>query len=323
MLPRLVQKGYALSHVDFHLLSSEDLSTLSTLLNAESQHLLMRRVEYPLRFPCNLFWIDGRQTVALDLLNRSIRYLQGQSGFEDDPLSLVLMCTKYSKAVLTNLEEADNVLVLHNLLQRFDSLNLPYWKIKTGNMRALLMERQRKINKAVNYLQQLLPECRNIYGPFHELTSMVFENMMRSLVITSVSEAKQYVEAIREDTEAMAPTQPKARELLRQLGLLYLDCGDFKEADQVLRKVLSLEIELNGQDSIEAGHSHAGLAYLGLQYPQEDSLFHGQEWRRIQEHVYGSTANRGTADSYIVLAKLRLGKNTFGINKVLILDSII
>jgi hypothetical protein len=120
----------------------------------------------------------------------------------------------------------------------------------------------------------------------------------------------------------MAPTQPKARELLRQLGLLYLDCGDFKEADQVLRKVLSLEIELNGQDSIEAGHSHAGLAYLGLQYPQEDSLFHGQEWRRIQEHVYGSTANRGTADSYIVLAKLRLGKNTFGINKVLILDSI-
>jgi hypothetical protein len=133
---------------------------------------------------------------------------------------------------------------------------------------------------------------------------MVFYNMMGCLVITGVSKAKQHLEAIREDTEAMVPTQPKVRELLRQLGLLYLQCGDFKEADQVLRKVLSLEIELNGQDSIEAGRSHAGLANLGLQYPQEDSLFHGQEWRRIQEHVYGSTANHGTADSYIVLAEL-------------------
>jgi tetratricopeptide (TPR) repeat protein len=302
MLPRLVQRGYALPQVDFQLLGSEDLNTASTLLGAEPQHLLMRRVEYPLRFPCNLFWMDGRQTVALDLLNKSIRYLQGQNGFEDDPLSLVLMYTKHSKTMVTKLEEADNV--LRNLMERFDSLNLPYWKIKTGNMLALLMKQQLKINEAVNYWQQLLPECRNLYGPFHELTCMVFHNMMGCLVITGVSKAKQHVEAIREDTEAMAPTQPKARELLRQLGLLYLDCGDFKEADQVLRKVLSLEIELNGQDSIEAGHSHAGLAHLGLQYPQEDSLFHGREWRRIQEHVYGSTPNRGTAASYIVLAEL-------------------
>jgi tetratricopeptide (TPR) repeat protein len=309
MLPRLVQKGYALPHVDFRLLSSEELNTASTLLDAEPQHLLMRGIEYPLRFPCNLFWMDGRQTVALDLLNKSIRYLQTQSGFENDPLSLVLMYTKHSKTMVTNLEEADNV--LRNLLERFNSLNLPYWKIKTGNMLALLMKQQLKINEAVNYWQQLTAECRNLYGPFHELTSMVFYNMMGCLVITGVSKAKQHVEAIREDTEAMAPTQPRARELLRQLGLLYIDCGDFKEADQVLRKVLSLEIELNGRDSIEVGRSHAGLAHLGLRYPQEDSLFHGQEWRRIQEHVYDSTANRGTADSYIVLAEL-LCMNIFG-----------
>jgi hypothetical protein len=62
--------------------------------------------------------MDGRQTVALDLLNKSIRYLRGQSGFEDDPLSLVLMYTKYSNTMVINLEEADNV--LRNLLERFD-----------------------------------------------------------------------------------------------------------------------------------------------------------------------------------------------------------
>jgi hypothetical protein len=62
--------------------------------------------------------MDGRQTVALDLLNKSIRYLRGQSGFEDDPLSLVLMYAKYSNTMVTNLEEADNV--LRNLLESFD-----------------------------------------------------------------------------------------------------------------------------------------------------------------------------------------------------------
>jgi tetratricopeptide (TPR) repeat protein len=206
MLPRLLQNGYALPHVDFQMLNPEDLHRAGMLLSDEPQHLLMRRIEYPLRFPCNLFWMDGRKTEAVNLLNKSIEHLQGQRGFEEDPVSLVLSYTKYCKVMNSNREEANEV--FRRLLEKFDSLQLPYWKIKTGNMLALNLRRQGKQDEAFKYWQVLLPECRNLYGPAHELTAMVFHNMAGCLFDMDTSNAKEHMEAIREHAEAIAATQP-------------------------------------------------------------------------------------------------------------------
>jgi tetratricopeptide (TPR) repeat protein len=301
MLPRLLQLGYALPHVDFQKLNPEDLHRAAMLLNDDPQHLLMRRIEYPLRFPCNLFWMDGRKTEAVNILNESIKYLRGQGAVEEDSVFLVLSYTKYCKVMDANQEEANDM--FRKLLERFDSLNLPYWTIKIRNMQALNLRRQGKWNDAVKCWQALLPECRSLYGPFHELTSMVFHNMAGCLSATDALKVKEHMESIRDDAEAMALTKPRAREALRLLGFIYVDCGDFKEADAVLRRVLDLEIQLNGKDSANVGLAHAGLAYLGLRCSQEDSIFHCQEWRRIQERVYGHV-HRATAEANRVLAEL-------------------
>jgi len=301
MLPRLLQCGYALPHVDFQMMNPEDLNRAAMLLNDEPQHLLMRRIEYPLRFPCNLFWMDGRKTEAVNILNKSIKYLRGQGAVEEDPVLLVLSYTKYCKVMDANQEEANDV--FRRLLERFDSLNLPYWTIKIRNMQALNLRRQGKWNEEVKYWQALLRECRSLYGPFHDLTSMVFHNMAGCLSAMGASKAKEHMESIRDDAEAMAPTKPRAREALRLLGFIYVDCGDFKEAGAVLRRVLDLEIQLNGNDSADVGLAHAGLAYLGLRCSQENSIFHCREWRRIQECVYGHV-HRTTAEANHVLAEL-------------------
>ena len=275
LLPRLLPLRYALPHVDFKLLVPEDLRCVATLLDDEPQHLLMRRIEHPLRSLCDLLSVDGKGTEALYILKGSIKYLQEQNVAEEDPVLLVLIYAKCALSRRKNIGEDEDVFC--RLLKTFGSLNLPYWTIRIRNIQALNLVGQQKINEAFDCWQALLRQCSTVYGPFHYLTSMVFNNMAARLFAIDLSKKKEVTQSMRVEAEATALVNPGARDVLTNLGTICVKYGEFKEADTLFRRVLHLEIELNGKDSIEVGRAHSDLACLGLKFPQKDSIFHCQE----------------------------------------------
>ncbi|KAJ9137084.1 hypothetical protein NKR23_g9430 [Pleurostoma richardsiae] len=260
MLPRLLEYSCSFPMVDFSKMNQQELATSASLLHEMPDYLLHRQFDYPLRFSSNLFWMDGKKTEALNILDASITHHR-QAGLSDNhPILLVLKYSRCAKVMYSQPKLAGAL--FQQLLQQFVSMKLPYWIIKTRNMQALFHLQNWQLAEASEIWLELLSQCLEAYSPTHDLTSMVVYNMASfqdRLPESRLKSLRKLVEKVYEATEAVALVDLKSREMIREIATFYLRCGDSARAEQILQRILQMEIMRNGEGSLAAAMARADL----------------------------------------------------------------
>jgi tetratricopeptide (TPR) repeat protein len=190
--------------------------------------------------------------------------------------------------------------------------------IQAQNVLAIIFYKSGLIEKSLDLFESVLWECKELYGTFHSVTWLVFNNLDVNLSeLGRHAERQVILENIKPEAEREFDHEENARSALRWLADAKTKGNNlgkfvaFKEAELLYARVLTLQRESRGKDDFAVGRIWSALSKLYQNWGREEMDICGLEWLRICR-LHQGEQHADTGWAYIDLAGIyqQLGNYT-------------